>query len=235
MKYLLVFFLSLIPLTSFGESRTEVMLNLGILNGGGSDGDFPLDGDLDSWEIVGKHHFSNHLMVELGYQSRNGEYTLTDGQDTDYDADELKLKIGYQLCDAEDCLVEITPYTGYIRFDAENDLNAFGVDISVDQEVTKVPLGIEVWGYSGAWSYGADLSMAYKSKDEQKIDVLAVDQESESNWSFEISIPVRYQINERIFLEGRFIHTRDEFEDEVGNREAEEKNNQFTLGVGVKL
>ena len=56
MKYLLVFFLSLIPLTSFGESRTEVILNLGILNGGGSDGDFPLDGDLDSWEIVGKHH-----------------------------------------------------------------------------------------------------------------------------------------------------------------------------------
>ena len=30
MKYLLVFFLSLIPLTSFGESRTEVILNLGI-------------------------------------------------------------------------------------------------------------------------------------------------------------------------------------------------------------
>ena len=29
--------------------------------------------------------------------------------------------------------------------------------------------------------------MAYKSKDEQKIDVLAVDQESESNWSFEIT------------------------------------------------
>ena len=77
--------------------------------------------------------------------------------------------------------------------------------------------------------------MAYKSKDEQKIDVLAVDQESESNWSFEISIPVRYQINERIFLEGRFTHARDEFEDEVGNREAEEKNNQFTLGVGVKF
>ena len=97
MKYLLVFFLSLIPLTSFGESKTEVMLNLGVINGGGSDGEFPLDGDLDSWEIVGKHHFNNHLMVELGYQSRNGEYTLTDGQDTDYDADELKLKIGYQF------------------------------------------------------------------------------------------------------------------------------------------
>ena len=29
--------------------------------------------------------------------------------------------------------------------------------------------------------------------------------------------------------------TRDEFEDDVGNREAEEKNNQFTLGVGVKF
>ena len=206
MKYLLVFFLSLIPLTSFGESRTEVILNLGILNGGGSDGDFPLDGDLDSWEIVGKHHFSNHLMVELGYQSRNGEYTLTDGQDTDYDADELKLKIGYQLCDAEDCLVEITPYTGYIRFDAENDLNAFGVDISVDQEVTKVPLGIEVWGYSGAWSYGADLSMAYKSKDEQKIDALAVDQKARATGPLRSASQFDIKSTRGYFLEGRFTH-----------------------------
>ena len=63
MKYLLLLLLSLIPLTSISESKTEVMLNLGVINGGGSDGDFPLDGDLDSWEIVGKHHFSNHLIV----------------------------------------------------------------------------------------------------------------------------------------------------------------------------
>ena len=65
--------------------------------------------------------------------------------------------------------------------------------------------------------------------------MLAVDQDSESNRSFELSVPVRYQINERIFLEGRFTHSRDKFEDEAGNREAEEKNNQFTLGVGVKF
>ena len=97
MRYLLFILLSLIPLTSISESKTELRLNLGLINGGGSDGEFPLDGDLDSWEIVGRHYFSNHLMVELGYQLRNGEYTLTDGQDTDYDADEFKLKIGYQF------------------------------------------------------------------------------------------------------------------------------------------
>ena len=50
MKYLLFLLLSLIPLTSISESKTKVMLNLGIIDGGGSDGEFPLDGDLDSWE-----------------------------------------------------------------------------------------------------------------------------------------------------------------------------------------
>ena len=39
MKYLLFLLLSLIPLTSASESKTEVTLNLGIINGGGSDGE----------------------------------------------------------------------------------------------------------------------------------------------------------------------------------------------------
>ena len=55
MKYLLFLLLSLMPLTSISESKTELTLNLGVVNGGGLDGGFPLDGDLDSWENVGRN------------------------------------------------------------------------------------------------------------------------------------------------------------------------------------
>ena len=233
MKNIAILFLCLIPFLGYGDSESELILSVGAVNGGGSEEAFPLDGDLDSLQLSFRHQFANDLMFEIGYQSRDGEYTLTDGQETDYDSDELKLKLGYRLCDQSECGMEITPYTGYIKFDAENDLNAFGVDISVDQEVTKIPVGIEVWAHKNDWSYGADISMSLKSKDEQKIDVLGIDQESESNWSFELSIPVRYRVNERIFLEARYTHLVDKFEDEAGDREAEERNNQFTLGLGV--
>jgi len=214
---------------------SEISVNVGSFSVDGQDSGFALDGDLDSFALNYRLGLTDALSLQFGYEERDGEFMLTTGEQTEYDATEVELLLSYKICASDTCGLAFEPYAGYRRFEGDNALNAFGVAVNVAQERDEIPLGVVVSYTSGALEYGVDLGVGRKISDKQLIPALGVNQSSNKNWVSHFAIPVRYNVNEQFFVEFRYEMEAVKFSDGDGTRVAREENEQFTFGAGFKF
>jgi opacity protein-like surface antigen len=227
---------ALILTASFSTvADSEIAVSFGSFSVDGQDSGFALDGDLDSFAVNYRLGLTDAFALQFGYEERDGDFTLTTGEQTDYEATEVELLFSYKICATEGCTLAFEPYAGYRRFEGDNALTAFGVSVNVAQERDEIPFGVVVGYTSGALEYGIDLGMGRKISDKQVIPALGVNQSSDDNWVSRVAIPVRYNVNDQFFLEFRYEMEDVKFKDSAGARTAKEENEQFTFGAGFKF
>lgn len=214
---------------------SELSIHSGFFDGEGEDSGFSLDGDLDSVEVSLKFDLTENMFIKVALQDRDGEFTLTTGEQTDYEATEMEMLLGYSFCLSSSCGSKLSPYVGYRTFEAENKLTAFGASILVEQDRDIVPIGVIYQARSGAFEYGLDVSLGRKISDDQTIGALGVDQSSEDNWTYHVEVPVRYIVDENFYVELRYELEEVKFSDTLGNRFAREENSQLTFGAGYRF
>ena len=216
-------------------AESELAFNFGSFSVDGQDSGFALDGDLDSYALNYRLGITDTVALKFGYEEREGEFTLTTGELTDYDATEIELLVSYKFCASDGCTLAVEPYAGYRRFEGDNALTAFGASINVAQERDEIPVGVIVTYTMGGLEYGIDVGVGRKISDKQIIPALGVDQSSDDNWVSHLAIPVRYNVNDQFFVELRYEMEDVKFKDGAGVRTAKEENELFSFGAGFKF
>lgn len=217
------------------RAESDLSIHSGFFNAEGEDSGFSLDGDLDTLELRYRLSLTDKVVAEVSYSDRQGEFTLTTGGTTEYEATEIEALVGYTFCMDGDCDSSFTPYIGYRKFEAKNALTAFGVAINVDQERDIVPVGLAYEKKSGALEYGIDVSFGRKVSDDQIIPRLGVNQSSDDNWTYQVKVPVRYVVDEHFYVEFRYEIEEVRFSDSMDARFAREENSQFSFGAGYRF
>ena len=162
------------------EAKNEFGVGLSWLSVEGDDSGFPLDGDLDGPRVFFQHETQGGYTIDAWYASEDGEFTLTTGDETDYESSTFEVAVGKWFC-VSDCALRVRPYVGINKFSSENELVAFGSTINVNQDRLKLPVGVEVSRSFDQWELSADLELGYKFDENQDIPALGVDQDLKVN------------------------------------------------------
>lgn len=165
----------------------------------------------------------------------DGDFTLTTGEKTDYESRTIDLRVGKQFCRTDSCGAIIKPYVGINRFSSENRLTAFATPVEVDQERTKIPLGVEFTFSAASIEFGADLQVGYKFDESQKIPALGVDQDAESEWTLGVEVFARHTFPNDVFIQAEASYVENDFEESGGSRSATEETSAFTVSIGRKF
>ena len=213
------------------EAKNEFGVGLSWLSVEGDDSGFPLDGDLDGPRVFFQHETQGGYTIDAWYASEDGEFTLTTGDETDYESSTFEVAVGKWFC-VSDCALRVRPYIGINKFSSENELVAFGSTINVNQDRLKLPVGLEVSRSFGQWELSADLELGYKFDENQDIPALGVDQDAESEWSTRFAIGGRYHFPSNFFIEAKVSFANDDFDEKGGARSASEEVARTTLSVG---
>lgn len=218
-------------LANSDSAKNEFGVGLSWISVDGEDSGFPLDGDLDGPRIFFQHETQGGYTIDAWYASEDGEFTLTTGDETDYESSTFEVAVGKWFC-VSDCALRIRPYVGINKFSSENELVAFGSTINVNQDRLKLPVGVEVSRSFDQWEFSADLELGYKFDENQDIPALGVDQDAESEWSTRFAVAGRYQLPNNFFIEAKYSFARDDFDEKNGGREASEEVSRTTLSFG---
>ena len=74
----------------------------------------PLDGDLDGPRVFFQHETQGSYTIDAWYASEDGEFTLTTGDETDYESSTFEVAVGeVVLC--WNCLVDHSPECALIK------------------------------------------------------------------------------------------------------------------------
>lgn len=212
-------------------------LSIGYASAGvdGQDSGFPLDGSIDGAAFYYGLTLESGLVFDARLTLGDGDFTLTTGEKTDYESRTIDLRVGKQFCRTDSCGAIIKPYVGINRFSSENRLTAFATPVEVDQERTKIPLGVEFTFSAASIEFGADLQVGYKFDESQKIPALGVDQDAESEWTLGVEVFARHTFPNDVFIQAEASYVENDFEESGGSRSATEETSAFTVSIGRKF
>ena len=78
----------------YDEAKNEFGVGLSWLSVEGDDSGFPLDGDLDGPRVFFQHETQGGYTIDAWYASEDGEFTLTTGDETDYESSTFEVAVG---------------------------------------------------------------------------------------------------------------------------------------------
>lgn len=187
----------------------------------------PLDGDLDGMAFGWRTRNVDELFVSVEGVIMDGEFNLTNGNQTDYDEWQIETLFGYTM--ANDCHdIFITPYTGFRYRNAENTVplgvpgGTPGPTLFVEQNVWNAPFGIRGdMLVTDNLALGVDARMMWKIQDEQNIvppSPFTTTDDSEDLVTWRLDFPITYRVCCHAEIEFRPYYEWDKFRSDSVNR-----------------